>query len=75
MGGKCSEVKVEVAKKKKTQVKYRFSQKLLKYSNEVLVLRYFTTLPYNVVIVWANQNLVPGFFKVFLRYIWRWCSG
>jgi len=40
---KCSGVKVD--RNIKTQVKYRFSQKILEYCNEVLLLRYITPLP------------------------------
>ncbi len=37
---KRSGVKVEVDRNIKTQVKYRVSQKILRYSNEVLLLCY-----------------------------------
>ncbi len=37
---KCSEVKVKVTQNKTTPVKYRYLKNVLKYSNEVVVLRY-----------------------------------
>ncbi len=36
----CSEVKVKVTQNKTTPVKYRYLKNVLKYSNEVVVLRY-----------------------------------
>ncbi len=36
----CSEVKVKVAQNKTTPVKYRYLKNLLKYSKELLLLRY-----------------------------------
>ncbi len=44
---KCSGVKVKVGWNIKTQVKYRYSQKILKYCNEVLLLCYNTPLVIN----------------------------
>ncbi len=41
---KCCGVKVKVDWNIKTQVKYRYSQKILKYCNKVLLLRYNTPL-------------------------------
>ena len=40
----CSEVKVEVGEKKNTPIKYRYSILVLKYSSEVVLLRYYTSL-------------------------------
>ena len=40
--GKCSEVKV--VRNKSSKVKYKYKKILLKYSNEVFLLRYYTTL-------------------------------
>ncbi len=40
----CSEVKVKVTQNKTTPVKYRYLKNLLKYSNEVVVLRYWPPL-------------------------------
>ncbi|XP_057205092.1 ribonuclease-like 3 [Triplophysa rosa] len=37
---KCSEVKVQVLRKNNTQVKYRYSKSVLKYSTQVNLLRY-----------------------------------
>src|SRR4029434_3195900 len=44
---KCSEVKVKVNRNKSSKVKYRYPKKRLKYSNEVFLLRYYTTLDLN----------------------------
>ncbi len=41
----CSEVKVKVTQNKTTPVKYRYLKNVLKYSNEVVVLRYWPPLP------------------------------
>ena len=41
---KCSEVKVKVDRNKNSKVKYKYPKKRLKYSNEVFLLRYYTTL-------------------------------
>src|SRR4029434_6630457 len=41
---KCSEVKVKVNRNISSKVKYRYPKKLLKYSNKVFLLRYYTTL-------------------------------
>ena len=41
---KCSGVKVKVDINLNSEVKYRYVKFLLKYSNEVFVLRYITTL-------------------------------
>ena len=44
----CSEVKVEVGEKKNTPIKYRYSVLVLnKYSSEVVLLRYYTSLLLN----------------------------
>ncbi len=40
----CSEVKVKVTQNKTTPVKYRYLKNVLKYSNEVVVLRYWPPL-------------------------------
>ncbi len=40
----CSEVKVKVTKNKTTPVKYRYLKNVLKYSNEVVLLRYWPPL-------------------------------
>ncbi len=40
----CSEVKVKVTQNKTTPVKYRYLKKLLKYSNEEVLLRYWPPL-------------------------------
>ena len=40
----CNEVKVEVGEKNNTLVKYRYSILVLKYSSEVVLLRYYTSL-------------------------------
>ena len=42
--GKCSEVKVKVVRNRSSKVKYKYPKKLLKYSNKVFLLRYYTTL-------------------------------
>ena len=42
--GKCSEVKVKVVRNRSSKVKYKYKKILLKYSNEVFLLRYYTTL-------------------------------
>ncbi len=51
----CSEVKVKVTQNKTTPVKYRYLKNVLKYSNEVVVLRYwpplFKSLGYNTFLV------------------------
>ncbi len=54
---KCRGVKVKVGWNIKTQVKYRYSPKILKYCNKVLLLRYITPL------VCFKQN--PSFFYQF----------
>ena len=41
----CTEVKVEVGEKNNTLEKYRYSLLVLKYSSEVVLLRYYTSLP------------------------------
>ena len=40
----CTEVKVEVGEKNNTLVKYRYRLLVLKYSSEVVLLRYYTPL-------------------------------
>ncbi len=40
----CSEVKVKVTRNKTTPVKYRYLKNVLKYSNEVVLLRYWRPL-------------------------------
>ena len=41
---KCTQVKVEVGEKNNTPVEYRYSFLVLKYSSEVVLLRYYTAL-------------------------------
>ena len=41
---KCSEVKVEVGEKNSTPGKYRYRLSVLKYSSEVVLLSYYTSL-------------------------------
>ncbi len=45
---KCSGVKVKVGWNVTAQLKYRYSQQILKYCNEVLLLRYNTPLNINM---------------------------
>ena len=40
----CTEVKVEVGERNNTQVECRYSLLVLKYSSEVVLLRYYTSL-------------------------------
>ncbi len=48
---KCSGVKVKVDRNIKTQVKYRYSQEILKYCNKVLLLCYITPLCNSIAIL------------------------
>ncbi len=49
-------VKVESIQKNKSDVKYRYQKNLLKYSNEVFVLRYFPSLHSGVDRWWKKQT-------------------
>ena len=49
LGRKCSGVKVKVVRNINNEVKYRYVKILLKYSNEVFVLCYITTLLFSEV--------------------------
>ncbi len=58
----CSEVKVKVTQNKTTPVKYRYLKNVLKYSNEVVVLRYWPPLSVMQGFEWSvsvSQGITP----------------
>src|SRR4029434_2645508 len=57
---KCSEVKVKVNRNKSSKVKYRYPKKQLKYSNEVFLLRYYTTLVLRYVSLFSTRMTDNG---------------
>ncbi len=61
----CSEVKVKVTQNKTTPVKYRYLKNLLKYSNEVVLLRYWPPLDFDAVLLTAcTSESWPGFLSL-----------
>ncbi len=62
---KCSEVKVKVTQNKTTPVKYRYLKNVLKYSNEVVVLRYWP--PLQTTLFWSTNFAVNITVDIFGR--------